>query len=132
MTQRPRALDLEGKRPSKYSYDAETERLCRGLEAALAKVPRPNNAEANAKAAYEYLKTECAKTGQNPDYEVGISPPGSGYYPSRGGDEHVWWVTWEAGPHDWGIGGSFAAIAGTGKLCEPYYGFDLAFYTTED
>jgi hypothetical protein len=130
MATRVRALDFAGTRPNRYSYDNQIEGICRALIDALYKVPN-KNAETLAKATYEALRKAATKVGQNPDMEVGISAPGSGYYPGRSGDANAYWVTWEAGPHDWGIAASMA-ISSTFGLCEPYYGFDLTFYTTEE
>ena len=37
----------------------------------------------------------------------------------------VWHVCWEDGPYDWAVG---TFISGPWGHCEPYWGFDLAFY----
>ena len=112
-----------------YSYESEVEVLCYGLRNAIAKGGKPKTAKTAATRAYKFLRKKAAQYGMNPDCEVGISPPKSGHYPSK--DDHVWWVTWESGPFEWAIAGSFAAMDGAGALVEPYYGFDLAFYETE-
>lgn len=96
------------------------------LKAALNK---DMNAETAAKATFEVLKTLAGEIGQKPDVEVGIFEPGKcGYFDNR----DCWVVAWEAGPYEWGIAGSFAAMDATGKLVEPYYSFDLCFYPSED
>jgi hypothetical protein len=40
-------------------------------------------------------------------------------------------VAWEAGPYDWAVTASMAITHATGKLVEPWYGFDLSFYPGE-
>jgi hypothetical protein len=41
-------------------------------------------------------------------------------------------VAYEAGDYQWAIGASFALCDALGKVVEPYYGFDLCFYPSED
>lgn len=40
-------------------------------------------------------------------------------------------VSYESGPYDWAIQTSMCMIDLTGRLCEPYHGFDLCFYVNE-
>lgn len=89
------------------------------------------NAETMAKAAYAVVCSKCREYGQDPAYECFIKTPAeSGNY--LGGTPGVWIVCWESGPYQWAIGASMAITMGCGKLCEPYYSFDLTFYPAED
>lgn len=40
-------------------------------------------------------------------------------------------VSYEAGPYEWAIPASFVVMDATGRLCEPYYSFDLDLYDVE-
>lgn len=88
----------------------------------LAAVKGKRGPEAVARAIHGVLRATAESIGQKPDIETAIWPPNSRcYLPPQDG----WIVNWEAGPHDWAIGLSFALIEATGLSVEPYYGFDL-------
>lgn len=89
------------------------------------------NAETMAKAAHAVVREMSAEEGQNPDIETFIKTPAESHQ-YLGGTPNVWIVCWESGPYQWAIGTSMAIGAGCGKLCEPYYSFDLTFYPAED
>lgn len=99
------------------------ERVCDAVGNAL----KPGmNGQKAAKAVYEALKPLVVEYGQDPKWELSMRGPGEGHYAGA-----CWLVCWEAGPYEWGIPASFAACNASGKLCEPYYSFDLCFYEKE-
>ena len=78
---------------------------------------------AAAKALYRSLRAACERIGMNPDIEVSIFNPEQAE--AHGYVGKAWHVIWESGPYDWGVSNFFAGPWG---YCEPYWGFDLAFY----
>lgn len=107
---------------------AARELLRDDIEAAVAALPKAT-AATMAKAVHAVLLRHAALHGQDPACEVAIFSPGQ---PRYFREDNCWTVTWEAGPHDWAIGTSFALTTLTRKTVEPYYGFDLCFYPAED
>jgi hypothetical protein len=85
----------------------------------------PLNAESVTKAIHTALRDACPYFGHNPDCETFMRSQDMG---QRGQQHHV---SWEAGPYDWAIPASFAVMTASGRLCEPYYGFDLQLYDWE-
>jgi hypothetical protein len=82
---------------------------------------------AAAKAAYEHLRKLCAAEGENPDIEVAIYSPEES---RKRGYTSGWQVTWECGPHMWGLGWTLAGMARAEDwswFCETHWGFDLCF-----
>jgi len=71
----------------------------------------------------------AADEGYDPDKEVMIRAPGEARHFD---DDTCWCVAYEAGEYDWAIGASFALCGALGKIVDPYYGFDLCFYPSED
>ena len=102
--------------------------LTNKLVAAIGALP-VKNAETMAKAAHGVLRDAARLHGQDPDSEVAIRAPGEARHFDN---TRCWTVVWEAGPYDWAIPASMGITVGAGKLCEPYYGFDLCFYPSED
>jgi hypothetical protein len=99
------------------------------LARALCAVVRPDmNAKQAARACVDVLRAVAAAAGQLPSLEVSIKPPGE---PRHYNDTRCWCVAWEAGPPDWAVVASMALVSATGKLVEPYYGFDLMLYPSE-
>lgn len=83
------------------------------------------SAEEVATALYRVLRAQAEALGQDPDREVLIRRPGE---PRHFDDTACWVVAWEAGPFQWAYDGSHAVMDATGRLCEPYYSFDLCLY----
>jgi hypothetical protein len=94
----------------------------------LAAVRRDMTAEQAALACHAVLREAAKAAGMSPDIEVMLRKPGQ---PRHYDDTKCWCVAWEAGPHDWAVVASMAITGTTGKLVEPYYGFDLMFYPGE-
>ncbi|HEY1878445.1 MAG TPA: hypothetical protein VGG68_00785 [Caulobacteraceae bacterium] len=86
-------------------------------------------AEEMAQAVYAVLVDLAVAEGQDHVIEVSIRKPGERRHFAG---ETSWCVIWEAGPHDWAIPISMAITHRTGKLAEPYYGFDLCFEPADD
>lgn len=96
-----------------------------------------SNAETPQEAAemlYAYLVSECA---DNPS-EVVLDDPDSAA--AKNGGSAAWTVTWEGGPHRWGVHAtlnrgvyntenpSLKNVANIdGILAEPYYSFNVQF-----
>ena len=76
-------------------------------------------AKRQAQAVYEVLCAAATKGGLKPDIECFIRPDRGGYR-----------VSWESGPFEWAIVAS-DALGQLGIFSEPYYSFDLCFYTDE-
>lgn len=104
-------------------YGAEVDACCDAVRKALK--PGMNGKKA-AKAVYDALKPLVIAAGQKPEIELSMRGPADHHYAGK-----CWLVCWEAGPYEWGIPASFAALEASGKLCEPYYSFDLCFYDNE-
>ena len=92
-------------------------------------VTRTMNAEQAAKAVYAELRSIASDEGCDPDKEVMIRAPGEARHFD---DNTCWCVAYEAGDYEWAIPASFALCNSLGKIVEPYYGFDLSFYPSED
>lgn len=85
----------------------------------------PLDAERVTKAIHTALRHACPYFGHDPDYETFMRSE------KKRGDQQQHHVSWEAGPYDWAIPASFAVMDASGRLCEPYYGFDLQLYDWE-
>jgi hypothetical protein len=109
-------------------HDNTVNALVNDLAVTLSKLPK-KTAQTMANAAYAVLVKHCRLYDQDPAWEVAIKKPGQ---PRHIPDDKCWVVVWESGPHDWAIPASMAIVHATGKLCEPYYSFDLCFYPSED
>jgi hypothetical protein len=81
-----------------------------------------------AETCHTVLREVAKAAGMSPDIEVMIRRPGQERHYD---DTRCWCVAWEAGPHDWAVLASMTITGTTGKLVEPYYGFDLMFYPDE-
>lgn len=82
--------------------------------------------EEAAKTLYKNLCEWADSVGHKSEIEVAIFAPGE-----RETVDNAWWVMYEAGPHDWAIHYTLDAkrrTYGPGWHCEPYWGFDVAFY----
>ena len=76
-----------------------------------------------AKGLYKALRKACESVGMNPNSEVWIKAPEESL--EHGYVGKVWHVSWESGPYNWGCS---VFAHGEWGHCEPYWGFDLAFY----
>lgn len=66
--------------------------------------------------------------GQNPSIEIFIYSPKQTV---KHGYGSCWRVCWESGPYEWAIPASFEVKNyEDGWYTEPYYSFDLCFFTT--
>ena len=74
--------------------------------------------KARANAVLRELRKFAADVGHNPDIECFAQSVGYG----------SWRVSYEAGPHEWAIVAS-EALCQVGVFAEPYYSFDLCFYS---
>lgn len=102
--------------------------IYKSIVAACAALP-VKTAETMAKATYEACRAAAKAIGQDPDIEVALRRPGEPrHFPGTQG----WCVVWEAGPYEWAVPVSLMIGSATGKLCEPYYSFDLCFDPGED
>lgn len=106
----------------------EYETLYTSIRAELGKCSK-FTAETMAKAVNAAVRKEAKRHGQNAEIETFIRKPGE---PRHYSDTTCWSVAWEAGPYDWAIAACDIIGTVTGKLCEPYYGFDICFYPSED
>lgn len=81
--------------------------------------------EALARAVSAACVEYAEGVGMKPEIECAFAEPGEQVHipPANG-----WTVTFEAGPHDWGVNLSMWLIGQGAQLCEPYYGFDVTFY----
>ena len=114
--------------PSVFDENNPVDIVVAALRRDLTALP-VKNAETLAKAAYATLCKLSREMGQDPDHEVWIRKPGEPrHFPS----ENSWCVVWESGPYTWAVPASLVITRATGKLCEPYYSFDLCFYPGED
>lgn len=95
------------------------------LRQAMKALAKPT-AESMARAAFAELKKIAVECGMR-ESEVGIWEPGK---PRYFNDTSCWTVAFEAGPHDWAVSATLSDVFP--KLVEPYYGFDLCFYPSED
>jgi hypothetical protein len=75
------------------------------------------SAKGQAEAAYAALRDFAAAIGCNPDRECFMRAENGG-----------WRVSFEAGPYAWAIVAS-EALCQCGIFAEPYYSFDLCFYS---
>ena len=88
------------------------------LAEAVAKAAgRYKTAARQAKAVYEVICKAAAAEGMKPEIECYLRPETGGYR-----------VSFEAGPYSWAIVAS-EALSQCGIFAEPYYNFDLCFYT---
>ena len=86
------------------------------------------------KAAIDY---NCKEMGMDPDWETNISL--YKYYNDDSNDDKIIVVSFEAGPHDWGVGYSLGSHPKSYKMhkniqdwyLECYYGFDVMFTPIE-
>lgn len=123
--------------PGQYDFAAEeraeqafSDSIGQAIADAINKLPL-KNAETMAKTAYEVVCTKATEYGQKPEIECFIKGPDESHN-YLGGTPGVWIVCWEAGPYTWAYNASMAITVQCGKLCEPYYSFDLTFYPAED
>jgi hypothetical protein len=86
-------------------------------EAVAKAAAKYKTAQKQAKAVYEVLRKAAAADGMKPDIECYLRPDTGGYR-----------VSFEAGPYEWAIVAS-EALSQCGIFAEPYYSFDLCFYT---
>lgn len=70
------------------------------------------------------LKKACEAAGMDPNSETYVAEEGSE-------GRKTYTVSWESGPYEWAIQGSFVVMNVISRLCEPYYGFDLQLYDVE-
>lgn len=103
--------------------DLELERLMAALRKRLHK---GMSGKAVAKAVYGVLREQATLCGHNPDIETFFKGPADHHYAGK-----CWLANWEAGPYQWGISASFLIMDLTGRLCEPYYSFDVCLYDNE-
>lgn len=97
------------------------------LNADIAKALKPGmTAEAAARAVHAVLCAHAAAEGQKPEIECMVKGPADHHYAGN-----CWIACWEAGPYQWGIPASFAAMDAANRLVEPHYSFDLCFYEGE-
>lgn len=83
-----------------------------------------------AEAIYSVLRDVCSTTGQNPDIETFMRTPAQSLASGHPhGDCYV--ISWEAGPYQWVHHAWPVVMDYTGRLCEPYYSFDLCIYENE-
>jgi len=83
-----------------------------------------------ASAIYGVVREVCAITGQNPDIETFMRTPEQSMASGHPhGDCYV--ISWEAGPYQWVHRAWPVVMDVTGRLCEPYYSFDLCIYEAE-
>lgn len=80
-----------------------------------------------ADALLAALQEAAVMCGQSKS-EAFMRKPGE---PRHFDNTKCWVVAWEGGPFDWAIPASFHVMALTGRLIEPYYGFDLCIYPDE-
>lgn len=73
-----------------------------------------------ADALHRVVRDAATAAGMNPDIEVFLRKEDGG-----------WRISWEAGPYQWAYNASFAVMDAVGRLCEPYYSFDLCLYEAE-
>jgi hypothetical protein len=76
---------------------------------------------------YDALRALAKAEGMNPLYEV------HAWHPHHKGrvQGQCYGVSWESGPANWAHTASFLVMDLTGRLCEPYYSFDLCLYEAE-
>lgn len=70
------------------------------------------------------LAAASEATEQNPKCETFIRAEGAE-------GRRTYTASWESGPYEWAIPASFIVMEATGRLCEPYYSFDLQLYDIE-
>lgn len=95
--------------------------------------------EQGARALYEFL---IGTVGASESEVVLDLPKSAG---KRNGGHESWTVTWEGGPHEWGVGvtlggniereygGTYEVrgmVSNSAFLAEPYYGFNVQFHET--
>ncbi len=80
-----------------------------------------------AEAIYSVVREVCETTGQKPDIETFLKTPDDDWKPH--GKCYV--ISWEAGPYQWVHYAWPVVMDITGRLCEPYYSFDLCIYEVE-
>lgn len=108
--------------------DLDSDLIRRVGKKILAAIAQATTAEEAAKAAHPIVAEAAREMGMKPELEVGISPPDFDGLPGKGG---FWWVTWEAGPSDWGVDVSITLSFDGKAVVETYYGFDLIFHPAE-
>lgn len=86
-------------------------------------------AKGMAEATRDILRTIATEWGYNPD-SILFREPNDPRCHFNNGNSYV--VAWEGGPYEWGYHASMAIGEKAGKLCEPYYSFDVCFYPAED
>jgi len=90
------------------------------------------SAEEAANAAYLALVMDCAEADLDPNWEVKIYSPEES---QKRGYTTNWQVTWESGPHYWGVEQSMAIVTSgiipPWGFCETQWGFDLIFVEEE-
>lgn len=110
-----------------YIYGEGTGLLIERIKIALRAVPGsfPKDAKLCAQAIHKVLCNFAHNVfDHNPDYEVFMRTEGEE-------GRRTYMVSYEAGPYEWAIPASFAVMDCTGRLCEPYYSFDLCLYDVE-
>jgi hypothetical protein len=109
------------------SEDTQTEVLLESLRTRL-RALTDKSATAVSEAIYQTVRSCAEACGQKPDLETFYKKPGT---PRHFPDDTCHVVAWEAGPYEWAIPASFVVMNETGRLCEPYYSFDLCLYDNE-
>lgn len=104
-----------------YTYEDVEDRtinvICVDCVNAIKGVRGAKNA---AMRVYDVLYRHSMASGQQPDIEVLLRKEGNMYR-----------VSWESVPHEWAVPVSLALTATLQGVVEPYYSFDLCFYTNE-
>lgn len=73
---------------------------------------------------YTICRIAAKAWGMKPDIEVQLRKPGElRCY----GTDDSWYVSFEAGPHEWAVAASLNVSPKGKVLAEPYYSFDLCF-----
>lgn len=83
-----------------------------------------------AEAIYSVVREVCEFASQKPDIETFLRTPAQSLASGHPhGDCYV--ISWEAGPYQWVHYAWPVVMDMTGRLCEPYYSFDLCIYEAE-
>lgn len=109
-----------------YIYGDGSADLLTKIKTALVAVegPYPKDPRKCAQAIHAVLKKAALEEDMTPDIETFMRVEG---------DEgrRTYTVSWESGPYQWAIQASFIVMDATGRLCEPYFSFDLCLYDVE-
>ena len=79
-----------------------------------------------ARKIHAICREAATAWGMKPDIECSLRSPVKS---AHAGDGAHWHVSFEAGPYDWAV--EVSSISSPKVWAEPYYGFDLSFYSKE-